>query len=78
MNHYWQLIQKEHLFGLAAQTRMGVIRTVKPILPAETDLPQWPQRSRHALVQPLSASVLQIVTPLLDDFPAVLTSYGLG
>ena len=55
MNHYWQLIQKEHLFGLAAQTRMGVIRTVKPILPAETNLPQWPQRSRHALVQPLSA-----------------------
>ena len=59
MNHYWQLIQKEHLFGLAAQTRMGVIRTVKPILPAETNLPQWPQRSRHALVQPLSASVLR-------------------
>ena len=78
MNHYWQLIQKEHLFGLAAQTRMGVIRTVKPILPAETNLPQWPQRSRHALVQPLSASVLQIVTPLLDDFPAVIDQLRAG
>ena len=41
-------------------------------------VPQWPQRSRHALVQPLSASVLQIVTPLLDDFPAVIDQLRAG
>ncbi|HAJ54754.1 MAG TPA: glutamate--cysteine ligase, partial [Lactobacillus sp.] len=78
MNHYWQLIQKQHLSDLAMQTRIGVVRTVKPVLPEGAQLAAWPQLSRHALVQPLSASTLQVVTPLLDDFAGVIAELRAG
>lgn len=41
MNHYWQLIQKQHLSDLATQTRLGVVRTVKPVLPEGAQLAAW-------------------------------------
>ncbi|MDG3061923.1 glutamate--cysteine ligase [Lacticaseibacillus casei] len=78
VNHYWQLIQKQHLSDLATQTRLGVVRTVKPVLPEGAQLAAWPQLSRHALVQPLSASTLQVVTPLLDDFAGVIAELRAG
>lgn len=74
LNHYWQLIQKNNLFGLRDDTRIGVIRTVKPVLAEGEQLPVWANASRHALVQQVSATMLQLTTPLLDD-PSEVVAY---